>query len=74
MYQFVFYNSIFVIPTSGFLWILENNSSMFLLWESKEVIKEIEQKKKIIRFSGLDSDVVTVIQIKWTLTDLEAFR
>lgn len=74
MYQFVFYNSIFVIPTSGFLWILENNSSMFLVWESKEVIKEIEQKKKIIRFSGLDSDVVTVIQIKWTLTDLEAFR
>lgn len=74
MYQFVFYNSVFVIPTSGFLWILENNSSMFLVWESKEVIKEIEQKKKIIRFSGLDSDVVTVIQIKWTLTDLEAFR
>lgn len=44
----MFYNSIFVIPMSGFPWVLENYSSVFLLWESKEEVKEIEQKKKYL--------------------------
>lgn len=58
---------------SGFPWVLENYSSVFLLWESKEEVKEIEQKKKKVlgvRFSGLDAEVITVIQIRWTLKDL----